>query len=311
MAVERLEKGAQVKTSREDIIIKLLLAPIEAVRKDGPAISVEEVANYGKLQPYPCIVSSQAYVSGRQNPKAYRTDPDMSDFAVGFYECIYKAVLEEADLKDSRILNPNGNLANKCFAGDTMNSFNRPANALGTIGKSRRERSKDGAHADRSKWPDYVKTYLLRYHCLANFWLLPADLGRNQSKPGWDYMHRFLGRIVNEFKAPKDTEKAFHMKYKEYFDQLESLNRFIDIHAIECYFDGLRQNVQKLDGNTAKSRSEAFFKSHALGMMRERAKLLAKEYREELWEYFDSLNLTGKVSLLNDFPALPLEDQTV
>ena len=95
----------------------------------------------------------------------------MSDFTVGFYEIVYKDLL-----KCMTLLNGKGELYNAQFAGDTMNSFNTIANFTINAGKSMAKRT------PLEEWPEYLKDYRIRYHCLANFWILPMDIGRTSRK---------------------------------------------------------------------------------------------------------------------------------
>ena len=80
----------------------------------------------------------------------FRPDCDMSDFACGFYEIIYKDILI-----GQNIVVEDGNFTNKIFAGDTMNT--------GII----------------SKYGRKTKLSTHKRHCLANFWILPMWLGRD------------------------------------------------------------------------------------------------------------------------------------
>lgn len=114
----------------------------------------------------------------------FKSDCDMSDFACGFYEIIYKDMLD-----GKKIVDDIGNLTNKQYAGDTMTSV--------------------------SKLPQLKDTY----HCLANFWLLPMDLGRT-SKNEWcktykstntqDFRDRFLLLVKGNFEVYKKL-------YPDYF----------------------------------------------------------------------------------------------
>ena len=85
------------------------------------------------------IYSSQSYESG--------LDPDMSDFAIAFYEIIY----------NKKIIS-NGQIIDMNFAGDTINT--------GIYMKGQRKKVK-----------------LENRHCLANFWVIPYVHGRKREKP--------------------------------------------------------------------------------------------------------------------------------
>lgn len=153
-------------------------------------------------------------------------DEDMSDFAVGFYEIIYKDILNSKSL-----LNDNGYLLNKEFAGDTINSFNTIANITPGAGRSRKQRTPNG------KWPEYLQDYHEKYHCLANFWLIPMEMGRTTKgilnkakKPINDYMDCFLEIVHLKIK--------FDCCDREYFKCFSSWRDFASKHfLINSYMD--------------------------------------------------------------------------
>jgi hypothetical protein len=164
------------------------------------------------------ILSGQKYYSG--------ADPDMSDIAVKFYEIIYKDLLDQFRIKS--ILNDEGYLRCPEFAGDTMNSFNTVANKTPGAGLSRRQRT------PKSEWPEYLRDYNEKNHCLANFWLLPLEIGRSLNgelnkavKPINDYVDNFLNLIKTEIKFDK-SESCF-------FRSFDSFDEFIDIHFVKSY----------------------------------------------------------------------------
>ena len=89
---------------KEDQIHEILFMPIYCDKKHDK-ISCEDNK----------IKTGQKYSS--------TADEDMSDFAIGFYEIVYKDILNSKPL-----LEHNGSLCNNEYAGDTMNSFNTIAN---------------------------------------------------------------------------------------------------------------------------------------------------------------------------------------
>lgn len=122
---------------------KILLTPIEF----GEEISFENNR----------IFTKQTY-SGS-------LDPDMSDLAVGFYGIIYGL----------KILTDSGKLLKKDFAGDTMCFFNTVANRIPEAGRLKKQRT------SIENWPAYLQDYY-KYRCLANFWVLPMEVGRTKIK---------------------------------------------------------------------------------------------------------------------------------
>lgn len=164
------------------------------------------------------IVSSQTYYSS--------FDPDMSTIAIEFYKIIYEL--------DS-LIDENGLLIDKQFAGDTMCSFNTIANMVQEAGRSAKTRT------PYSEWPDFLKNYYNSYHCLANFWILPIWIGRSwikmpsehrwasKSKKGTDdYVDRYLS-----FMKDKQIYERFKIKYNEYGKKFDSYEKFTKNHFLK------------------------------------------------------------------------------
>lgn len=112
------------------------------------------------------IYSSQSYNSG--------LDPDMSDFAVTFYEIIYNKKI----IRDGQIINTD-------FAGDTINT--------GIYKKGQRKKVK-----------------LKNRHCLANFWAIPYIHGRKREKPKRDYLDSYLTFVEEKIWIQDDNFKEYH-----------------------------------------------------------------------------------------------------
>lgn len=241
---------------KEDQIREILLMPI--ICQKGQTIPVR---NGGM------IISGQVYYSS--------PDPDMTDFAVGFYEIVYRSILG-----GQRLLGPGGRLKNREFAGDTMNSFNTAANGTPGAGRS------CGSRARAEQWPDYLRNYFAHYHCLANFWLLPIEIGRTTRgsqnktvKPVCDYMDRFLEEIRREIR--------FNGTERDYFRAFSSWADFSHKHwLIPGYVD------HELGVDRFSQKDAAHFIGKARQKMVQRADSLAEsDVAEELWEYFKALEL--------------------
>lgn len=247
---------------KEDQIYEILLMPINCDKKYDK-ISREDNE----------IKTGQKYYS--------KPDEDMSDFAMGFYEIVYKDILNSKQL-----LEDNGYLCNNEYAGDTMNSFNTIANITPGAGKSRKKRTA------KEEWPEYLQNYHSKYHCLANFWLLPMEIGRtirgtlNKAiNPTGDYMDRFLEKLNSEVRFDESD-----MKYSKYFSCFKNWDDFTDKHLLKNSY--LDQNLKvNLYSNYNKERSEYFIEK-ALDKIEQRAKCIAKSnYAEELWDYFNEWQL--------------------
>lgn len=211
--------------------------------------------------------------------KYYSTpDEDMSDFAIGFYEIIYKEILQSNPL-----LNEKGYLLNKEFAGDTMNSFNGVANITPGAGKSRKLRT------SQENWPKYLIDYYNKYHCLANFWLLPAELGRttkgelNKAKrPINDNMDRFLQMVYTKVKFTETST--------EYFNCFNNWIDFVSKHFLINSYLNTDLEIDKYSDFT-ELKYEMFI-TKALEKMEKRATCIAdSKYAGDLWEYFRKLCL--------------------
>ncbi|WP_271810868.1 hypothetical protein [Clostridium beijerinckii] len=245
---------------KEDQVYKILLMPIYCDKKQNK-ISREDNK----------IKTGQKYRS--------MSDEDMSDFAIGFYEIIYKDMLNS-----KRILEQNGSLYNNEYAGDTMNSFNTIANITPQAGKSSSKRT------DKEEWPEYLQNYYSKYHCLANFWLLPMEIGRTTKgklnkaiKPIGDYMDRFLEMVYSEVRFDESD-------CSKYFSCFKNWNDFADRHFLKNSYLDQKLKVD-LYSNYNEDRSEYFIEK-ALDKIEQRAKCIAKSnYAEELWNYFNKFQL--------------------
>lgn len=250
--------------TRKEIVKEILLMPIEMTDEEPDNFEGTIFKRDAK------VYSSQRYINDAN--KKY-LDPDMSDFSVGFYQIIYSNILGS-----KKILNDKGNLENKNFAGDTMNSFHTIANYTPGAGESRKKRT------DREKWPSYLKDYYDHYHCLANFWLVPLIIGRTGNKEfskaykAKDYMDRFLNVL-------KDNKKDYEKEFRVYFDSFENLD-FNEVHFLKgIYIEG-DKIISFSKNNTSEEKIIEITK-----MIESRADYIASKYTDELFAYFKKWNL--------------------
>jgi hypothetical protein len=241
---------------KQNEVLKILMTPIKVNSRNQGETIIEIKDNI--------ICSTQTY----EGP----FDEDMSDFAVGFYEILYKSLL-----KEKKILHQE-KLADVEFAGDTMNSFNTIANRVPEAGKSRKQRT------DKEVWPEYLSNFKNHYHCLANFWLLPMEIGRKSNHPYSkirckDYMDRFLNRISKDLKEVVDIEK-----YKDF-------EKFKTVHFLEgSYIDAEDGKVLSFS-NSSKNTPEEVIKSMTK-IIYKRAEMIANSPAgAELFKYFEKYNL--------------------
>lgn len=208
------------------------------------------------------IYSSQLYYS--------LLDSDMSDFAIGFYKIIYKDILNNVD-----ILKNNGRLLdkNKSFAGDTMNSLKKITRTLFCN------------ELEQNKWPKYLLEYYNQYHCLANFWILPMEIGRtlsgnlNKGRKGiYDYMDRFLEQKIRKL----DFSNLNTENYYDYFSKFKDFKDFCDKHFLtNCYTN------EKYEINSYSFQDPEEIINVMIHNIKKRAKLISNsKYAYELYNYF-------------------------
>lgn len=207
-------------------------------------------------------------------------DEDMSDFSIGFYSILYKDLLN-----GNSVLNEDDNLYNEEFAGDTMNSFNYIANITPGAGKSTKQRT------DQKEWPEYLQQYHKEYHCLANFWLLPMEIGRKVNNK-WckgsydnnveDYMDRFL-------KLLKDNFPEYKTLYRNYFANINCIEGFTEAHFL--FGSYLYGNLDIYEFSNNNCDGEVII-NKVQDRIKLRATMISKSCcAEQLWDYFNELHL--------------------
>jgi len=238
-------------------VYEILLIPIDC-KKEYPIIERTKDR----------ILTGQKYIRS--------VDEDMSNFTIDFFEILYKDSLQL-----NPILNENGNLFNKEFAGDTMNSFARIANRTLRVSKLDKERALE------EYWPEYLILFHKQYHCLANFWMIPMDIGRTLKKwskatTSCDYMDRFLITY-------KENQQIYIKMYPTYFSMFDGIRDFAERNFLLGSY--LNENMETdMYSDTKQYESCAVIKS-----MQEKIKLRARCIAEsncvtELWKYFNSHN---------------------
>lgn len=185
-------------TENEKKVYNLLLTPIECSKE------------YTKIRICNRVI---------QTPQLYSSrfiDEDMSDFSIGFYRIVYEDILKDSA---GEILRKDGKYINADYMGDTMHSFNSLANIiLGDVSKDYR--------SPKDRWHPKLTDYGRKYHCLANFWVIPMKHGRRSAKLSrYDSMDYYLYRVENEF---------IHVK-EGYFGKFFDWNCFLATHCISNY----------------------------------------------------------------------------
>lgn len=252
-------------------VFEILLMPIECTRYSKEKVEKVEIERKENI-----IESTQTYYPCKKCD--ITLDEDMSDFAIGFYEIIYNKILNG----NSIINKDNDSLCDSRYAGDTMNSFETIANRFPEAGKSKKNRT------PQSSWPNILKEYKRQYHCLANFWLIPSEIGRTIDKMNElckgsytygikDYMDRFLKKLLEK-----------ENKIKDYF----SVDSFIDFANIHFLNGSYTYADSKIYNFSDDNMNGEYVIERIIDRMRLRATLIANsEYSGELWEYFNGWDL--------------------
>ena len=200
-------------------------------------------------------------------------DEDMCDLAIEFYRALYGI----------NILDVYGESINKDFVGDTMNN---PTPFLVMYEKKRCK-------------PAALKELKEQYHCLANFWILPLEVGRKlgtlakgRKTTYDDFVDRFLIAIMDE----KNTA-IFNQCYPEYcqFFNLEKKeeNTHWKIFASAHYIDNVY--MKKKNGSYdvvvySKQDSHEEIIKTMLDLINERAiNIVESEKHKDLYLVFKSL----------------------
>lgn len=245
---------------KQEKVKEFLLYPIIKPKRKNKII-IDDINN---------IQTGQKYYSG--------LDCDMSDIAVEFYKIIYdKEILKGRYIADNN------------FAGDTMCSFNTVANDVAKhipgMGKTKKQRKGQS----QGIWPKYLQDYFEYYHCLANFWILPKDVGRtsknkySKSKRGIDdYMDNFLlfmsiennfDGFINKYSRYGDF---FGKKFEDFCDKQFLVGSYIKNNQIVSF-----SNIDNLD-NRIKIMRE---------LIKERADCISKsKYCDQLYDLYNRYN---------------------
>ena len=248
------------------------------------------------------------------------SDPDMSDLAVAFYEIIYKNILPINEQGKVRLLSKY-DLKNRFFAGDTMNSFNTIAgNMIHTLNFSYSHipikknywmpddsegRMKLILESDAKKSTKelFLKYYYL-YHSLANFWVIPMEMGRMSSKkmpgdetvisPQQDYMEKFLKKVKEKWdELANSSESKPKDDFLNYFRKFNSYEDFLEKHIIEeGFYSNSPSDKTNSKGNLEEEEAVCILKGIITAIENRAKKISESEYADDLYNSFKELNLT-------------------
>jgi hypothetical protein len=243
-------------------VYEVLITPIECTEYSNGKESIVKIGNI--------IKTTQTYYPYKKWD--IPLDEDMSDFAVGFYEILYKSLL-----CGNRMLNDDDDLVNRNFAGDTMNSFNYIANLFPEAGRSSSSRT------PKCQWPQILQEWKQKYHCLANFWIIPLEIGRKNdsefSKGSYENgLNDFVDRFVDLMCVPDNFNTVFSGAYK-------GVKEFAEKHfLIGSYMSEVSSIVRFSD----KTENPEMMIEQILDCIKFRATAIANsDCALELWNYFD------------------------
>ena len=240
-------------TEKEEQVYKILLTPIKCDKKVSKIYMEDNV-----------IYSPQLYKE--------IADEDMSDFSVGFYKIIYEDFLKN---DSGEILNEDGFCKNDNYMGDTMHSFNSLANVI--LGdKSKEYRS------PKEKWPEELVEYKSKYHCLANFWVIPMRHGRRSAKLNrYDSLDIYLSKV-----------HAGVIKNADEYFQKFTYESFLEIHDLSWYkiSDNPLEKYKLKDKKGCIDEIQRIYDS-----WNKRASEIVKKYKTELYYYFEGLGLINSM----------------
>lgn len=255
------EFSEQLTDDKQKKVFEILVCPIVA-SKDARNIGLSSNVFLEKI-----IISSQEYDGN--------VDEDMCDFAIGFYEILYGFNKGEilAQSKDKK------SIIDWEYAGDTMNSY-------ATVSR----------YASKEKKKEWKETY----HCLANFWMIPGNIGRQTtpdsknsggvySKPitvesfnkgRRDYMDRFLCELCEKHNLDEFSKKG------HYIDGVYIKNGKVD------KFSYLEETDEDLTDEDFSSKVDGII-NKMMDKICERAVAIVndKDMCVKLYKYFCSLNL--------------------
>lgn len=258
-------------TDEKQQVKSILLTPIECNYKCAHWKPVNIFRQNGR------IYSSQKYRNA--------LDPDMSDLAVEFYNIVYEDILKSKDTIEPKKILKEGFLENIDFAGDTMNSFNSIANGVSGAGLSAAKRT------EKKEWPEFLQKYYSKYHCLANFWILPMRIGRRSGKLNrYDSVDIFLNKLKEGYSdvLKKDTEYLRKLKtYDEFCCKhfIKECEQFSTDTVLEMY----RNSSDKVKSDKAKEE----IVEHAYQFMELRAESISSndEICKKLYKRFKELEI--------------------
>jgi hypothetical protein len=203
-------------------------------------------------------------------------DPDMSDVAIQWYQ---------------QVLYPDLYHEDQLILGDTMHSFNTMANRIPGAGSSRLMRTSE------AEWPEFLRRYYHHYHCLANFWVLPAAIGRGFATretthfrnrafyDGGDDPCHHLATVKTFLYRDDHHDLPSDATIDRYYDAFgqgsEGWSRFCDRHVLASYID---DHDDPIDISTMSIRDRM---SYIEGLWLHRAEDIAQRYSSEIQSFMN------------------------
>lgn len=224
---------------KKNYVAKILLMPIEVLTSREIKTTIEAK---DKMQ---IIKTSMRYKPPGSKSRG-ALDPDVSDIAIGFYERVYN--LKEIKYSNGDSVFLDGKLlqnrypVNWQFIGDTMNSVNKEIN----------------------------------YHCLANFWLIPGEIGRRLGE--FSKATKYKDKLDDFLEGLKNEYCDYSNRFSDYFKHFNSFDIFIKKHFLQgCIADN--GDIKKL---SCPEDIEKMIASRADEIAQEKYEVLYNNFFEKL-----------------------------
>lgn len=242
-------------TEKEKWVYAILLTPIDCDKK------------FSKIELKDGIIKTpQLYYS--------TADEDMSDLSIGFYKILYEDILKDKSKNEDGeiLLDRKGHYINEDYMGDTMHSFNSLANAIFSVPSAKQ-------WPPEEEWPPELIDYKIKYHCLANFWVIPMKHGRRGKKLSYyDSVDYYLYKVHKDFFESQSQKEG-------YFANFSNWDCFLETHCISSY--SVKKEDSLLDVYKIEDRDKHLNELARINKAWEdRALEIAKKHGNKLYKYF-------------------------
>lgn len=170
--------------------------------------------------------------------------------------------------------------------GDTMHSFKSLKNVI--LGNKQ---------SPKEEWPKELIDYESKYHCLANFWVIPMSHGRAlpaRLNKNYDSLDAYL-KIVEDWYS-NNVDSGDIKNTEKYFQNFTDYEFFFGIHCMS----GHKTSDNPLEIYTSKDKKGCIDEIQSIyDFWDKRSSEIAKKYTSELYDYFDDLGLINVAKTTN------------